>query len=209
MEERLKDAERIVKQMEKEIGLAKIEELIKDNKIVFEYQAKKYRVRLLNLPEKEELDMLRRKKFGQLIKDRDILLEKNLIIQYKERGINIDEIDEKMKKLESEETNIRLKLGEAISKKQSETILKGYEEQIVNIILKKNVLKTQKNLLLEFSLENQLLDYVAKVITYLSLDELEDKTWKRKFNTLEEFNNYPDEKLINTAGTYSMYLQYI
>jgi hypothetical protein len=61
------------------------EELIKDNKIIFTYKDKKYRVRLLNLSEKEELDTLRRKKFGQLLKDKDILLEKDLIAQYKER----------------------------------------------------------------------------------------------------------------------------
>ena len=209
MEDRLNDAERIVKSMEKETELSKIEELIKDNKISFEHEEKKYRVRMLNLKEKEDLDMLRRKKFGQLIKDKDILLEKDLISQYKERGINIDELDDKIKKIIAEDFELQLKLGEALSKKEPETILKTYEEQIKELRIKKQVLNTQRNLLLTFCLENQLLDYIAQIITYLSVDTLVDGEWKRMFVTLDDFQTYTDEGLINKAGQYSMLLQYI
>jgi hypothetical protein len=70
-------------------------------------------------------------------------------------------------------------------------------------------LNAQKTLLLEFSLENQLLNYVAQIITYLSLDELKDGVWQRMFNSLEDFQTYTDEGLINTAGQFSMVLQYL
>jgi hypothetical protein len=209
MEERLSQAEKIVADMEKELGLSIIEELIKDNKITFEYKEKKYRVRMLNLKEKEELDMLRRKKFGQLMKDGDILLEKDLIIQYRNRGINIDELDDQIKKINAEDLELQLKLGEALSKKESESILKTYEDQIKDLRIKKQVINTQRNLLLTFCLENQLLDYIAQVITYLSLDKLEDGEWKRMFATLDEFQSYTEEEFINKAGQYSMLLQYI
>jgi hypothetical protein len=209
MEERLNDAEKIVADMEKESELSRVEELIKDNKITFEYNEKKYRVRLLNLKEKEELDLLRRKKFGQLIKDKDILLEKDLIVQYKERGINVDEIDDEIKKINAEDLSLQSKLGEAISKNEGQPILKEYEDQIRTLILKKQILKTQKNLLLTFCLENQLLNYVAEIITYLSLDKLEDGVWQRMFLTFDDFQNYTEEGLINKAGQYSMLLQYL
>jgi len=209
MEDKKQDAERIVEDMTKETELSMIEELIKDNKITFEYNEKKYRVRLLNLKEKEELDMLRRKMFGQLIKDEDILLEKDLIIQYKKRGINIDEIDDQIKKIDAEDITLQLKLGESISKNEGETILKIYKDQIEELRIRKQTLSAQKTLLLEFSFENQLLNYVAQVITYLSLDEFKDEIWKRMFNTLDDFQSYVDESLINKAGQYSMLLQYI
>jgi hypothetical protein len=209
MEDRLNDAEQIVKNMEKETDLSKVDELIKDNKITFTYKDNKYRVRLLNLEEKEELDMLRRKKFGQLIKDKDILLEKDLILQYKERGINIDELDEQMKKNNAQDIDFQIKLGEAISKNEGETILKNYKEQIEDLRKKNRVINAQKNLLLEFSLENSILNYVAQVITYLSLEEFKDGIWKRMFKTLEEFQKYSDEKLINKSASYSMLLQYL
>ena len=209
MVDRLNDAEKIVKDMEKETELSKVEELIKENKISFEKQGKQYRVRLLNLSEKEELDMLRRKKFGQLIKDKDILLEKELIATYLERGINISEIDDQIKKLDVEDIDVQIKLGESLSKNEGETIFKGYKDQIQDLRTQKQVLRAQKTLLLEFCLENQLLNYVAQIITYLSLDELKDDKWQRMFLSLEDFQNYKDESIINKAGEYSMLLQYL
>ena len=207
--DRLQDANKIVTDMAKELELDRVNELIKDNRIPFEYNDKKYRVKLLNLAEKEELDLLRRKKFGQLIKDKDILLEKDLIVQYKERGINIDEIDDQIKKVYAEDINLQIKLGEAISKNEGAPILKEYEDQIKELRIKKQILNTQRNLLLTFCLENQLLNYVSQIITYLSLDELKDGTWQRMFQSLEDFQTYEDEELINKAGTYSMFLQYL
>jgi len=206
--DRLQDAERIVSEMEKDTQLSKVEELIRDNKITFDYKDKKYRVRLLNLYEKEELDLLRRKKFGQLMKDKDIFLEKDLILQYKERGINIDELDDQIKKLTAEDLDLQNKLGESISKNEGEIILNTYKDQIEELRSKKRVLLAQKTLLLEFSMENALLNFVAQTITYLSLDVLEDGNWKRMFNNLEDFQKYPEEGIINKAGSYSMLLQY-
>jgi hypothetical protein len=75
--------------------------------------------------------------------------------------------------------------------------------------MKKNILYTQKNLLLEYSLENQLLTHVAQLITYLSLYMFEDNEWHKMFNSLEDFQNYKDESLINKAASYSMSLQYL
>lgn len=206
---RVEDAKRIVEEMEKENLLSKTEDLVRDNKIEFIHDNIKYQVRLLNLAEKEELDILRRKKFGSLIQDKDILLEKDLIKQYKDRGIDIEEINEHIRKLDSEENNLTLKLGEAISKAEDETILKTYREQIEELRSKKYILYTQKNLLLEFSLENQLLSHVAQLITYLSLYICENDSWRKMFDSLEEFQNYKDEKLINKAASYSMSLQYL
>ena len=207
--EKVTQATKIVEEMNKDIDMSRIEELIKNNRIAFEYDGKQYRVRLLNLKEKEELDLLRRRKFGQLIKDKDLFFEKDLIIQYKERGINIDELDEQLKKLSSEESELQLKLGEAISKNEAETILKTYKEQIEELQIKKQIINTQKNLLLEFSIENTLLNFVAQIITFLSLESLIEDKWQRTFATLEDFQNYPDEKLINKSASYSMCLQYL
>jgi DNA-binding transcriptional MerR regulator len=209
MDDKRKEAERIVTEMERDNLLSRTEDLIKDNRIEFVHDKIKYQVRLLNLAEKEELDMLRRKKFGHLIQDKDILLEKDLIKQYKERGIDIEEIDEHIKKLNSEEENLTVKLGESISKNEEESVLKTAREQIEELRMKKNILYTQKNLLLEYSLENQLLTHVAQLITYLSLYMFEDNEWHKMFNSLEDFQNYKDESLINKAASYSMSLQYL
>jgi hypothetical protein len=208
MEDRLKEAERIVRDMEKDSDLSKIEELIRDNKITFTHKEKKYRVRLLNTYEKDELDLLRRKKFGQLLKDKDILFEKDILSQYKERGLNVfEEADIELKKLDSAMLDLELKLGESISKNEAESVLKNYKNQIQDILTKKKVLITQRNLLLEFSFENALLNYVYQVICYLSLDIMKDGRWNRMFSSLEEFQKHDDESLINKAASYSILLQ--
>ena len=207
--DRKQDAEKIIKDMEKEALLNKVEELIKDNKITFDYKEKKYRIRLLNLSEKEEFDVLRRRKFGQLIKDKDILLEKDLIAQYKERGVNIDEIDEQIKRLEAEESNLHLQLGESLSKNEVDTILSAYKDSLLEIRSKKQILKTQRILLLESSLENAIFNYVGQVVTYLSFEVLENNKWKRVFTKLEDFQTYSEEELIMKAAQYSMLLQNI
>jgi len=213
MEDRLVDAEKIVKSMDDDINLKRVEEFIKDNKITFDYEGKQYRVKMLNLREKEELDILRRKKFSQLLQAKDdqnnyvYLLEKDLIKVLKDRGMNIDEIDDDLKKLDSEFSRIQLELGESLSKNEGEAILKTYEDNIQTIISQKQVLSTQRNLLLTYSLENCLENYVYQVITFLSLEKLEDELWIKAFDTLEDFQNYKDENLIIKAGQFSILLQ--
>ena len=204
---REEQAKKIVDDMNEENELSLIMEMIKDNKIEFDYEGNRYRVRLLNLKEKEELDQLRRKKFGQLIKDKDILLEKDLIKVYKEREIDIDEIDKEIKALVQKELDLELNLGEEISKKSAENVLQQYKEKIKQCRYQQAILKTRKSLYLEFSLENQLLNYVAQLITYLSLEVFKDDEWIKMFNNLDDFQSYFDEKLINKAGIYSMALQ--
>jgi hypothetical protein len=204
------EAEQITKELQESNELNTIESMIKDNKIEFVYDSRKYRIRLLVNSEKCELDILRTKKFSQLLKDEDILFEKEFIKLYKERGvIDIDRLNEELKQLDAEELNIMMRLGESLHKQDGDVILKTYAEQIEAIKYKRQVINTQKNSLLEFSLENKLLQYVAEVITYLSLDVYNGEKWVRLFDSYEDFKKCEDDKLIVKAGMYSMFLQYL
>jgi len=201
------EVKKILDEMQEEYLIDKTYELIKDNKIEFEYDDKSYRVRLLNAKEKDELDMIRRKRFGQLLKDQDILLEKDLIIAYQERGINIEEIDEDIKKLNAQIDDQNYKLGEALSKQPGDIILKTYKDEIVRLTIKIRELVIQKSHLLEYSLENQLQNFVAQAISYLCLEEKVENEWQRVFYSLDDFMKQ-DDRLINIVGMYSMYLHY-
>jgi len=210
MEDRTKEAEKIVSEMNKDFELSKIEEFIKDNKISFTHNDKQYRVRLLNAREKEELDLLRARKFGELMKDKNILTEKEIMEVSSERNLEIGDINDQIKKSQSELEDLNLKLGEAISKNVGEVVLKEYKNKIEELEkIKIPILNTRKNLLLQFSLENQLLNYVAQIITYLSLEVMEEGIWKKAFNNFEIFQNCQDEQLIEKAATYSLVLQYV
>lgn len=203
------EAERLAKEMQEKTNLDKIAELLKDNKIEFSFKDKDYRAHLLTFKDKEELDELRRKKFGQLIQDKDILMEKDLIAIYKERGINIPTMDEKMHLLEAEQISLQIKLGEALSKKADEAVLKAYKGKIESLQAEISTIVIQKSQLLEYTLENQLSNFVAKVITYLAIDVLENNEWIKAFKTFEDFQNNAEDEYINTAAKYALVLQYM
>jgi len=203
------EASKVLKEIESHGAMNITEELIKDNAISFTVKEVKYRSRLLNLREKEELDNLRRKKFGQLLQDKDLMLDGKLIEVYKERGIDIAEMDEKMRKIDAEMHEKKLSLGESLAKNESENIFKAYEEKIKVLIEEKQIIYIQKSELLQYSIESQLLNYVAELITYLSteIEESEGK-YKRLWKNLEDFKNCEDKELTDKSGIMSTLLQY-
>ncbi len=194
------EAQKMVSDYKEKYELDIMAELIKNNKAEFEHEGKKYMVSQLSLGEKDELNSLRVKKFGQLMQDTDILCEKDLIRIYKERGIDIVKLDDDIKKLESEYLNIQIKLGEALAKKSGDAILKTYENQLSELDKKIQTLKMQKVVLLECSLENQIVNYVYEILTFLSLDVFEDEKWVRTFKNMEEFKACKDDVLITKAA---------
>ena len=203
------EAMKILKEIGENNDLSMLEEHIKDNIIDFKYGDKFFRVRMLNRAEKEELNTLRVRKFGELIQDKNILLEKDLRKIYKDRDVaDLDELDEKIRKLESEKSSIQLKLGESISEKVGESALKVHKDKIELLKTEITILLIQKSNLLTFSLENQLMVYVSEYITYLSLDIKKDDEWERMFKSYTDFKQYKDDKLIEKAAYYSMLLEY-
>jgi len=203
---REEEATRIAKELKEKYNLEKFQEILKDNKYDFSFEDKEYRVRLLNMAEKEELDALRRKKFGQLIQDKDILLEKDLIQIYKSRNIDLEEMQNKIKKLSAEKMSNSLKQGEAISKKAGESILKNYTEKIETLSLQINILSVQIRNLLNYSLENQLANYVIKCLTYLALEIKKEDKYVKAFHSIEDFEKNASEKLVEQAIYYTMLL---
>lgn len=204
------EASKILQEINKNGIMSIAEEMLKDNKIPFEVKGVHYRIRLLNLREKEELDSLRRKKFGQLLQDPDLMIEKTLIKVYKEKGIDISEIDNKINKLESEIHNKKLALGESLAKNHNQSVLSAEDKTLVKLIEEKGILTIQRSTLLEYSIENQLLNFVAEVITYLST-EIENSEGKfvRMWKTLEDFRNCEDTELTDRAGVLSTLVQHL
>jgi uncharacterized FlaG/YvyC family protein len=199
------EAKRILETMNDEYGISKVAEMIKDNKIEFQFNDKNYRVRLLTAKEKDELDFLRRKYFGKLFQDKDILMEKDLIKIYKERGLDIEELDKEIKRLNKKIQSVNYPLGESLANKAGDSILKTYREEIEKLTNELYELMIRRNHLVEYSFEQTLQNYVAKVISFLSLDVKENDTWLRAYNNIDDYLA-ADERLINLSATYSMTL---
>jgi hypothetical protein len=202
------EAKKMLQDLMNSHDMSLLEEMIKDNKIEFKHNDTLYRVRLLTGIEREELNDLRSRKFAQLFKDKDILLEKDWKLLYKERGIDIQELEEQISKLEQEKKSYNMKLGEALSSKIDKAILMTYRNNIVACDEQIRILVIKKSNLLVDSLENKLFDYVTQVMTYLVLDIKIGDDWKKAFPTFEEFRNCLDEKLIAEAAYRTMLIQY-
>jgi len=204
---REEEVKKIVEIMDDEYNMSKVADMIKDNKIEFEFGGKQYRVRLLNSKEKDDLDTLRRKKFGNLLQDKDILLEKDLIRIYKERGIDVDSIDKKIRQIQIQISAVQYKMGVVLENNGGDTVLNTYKNEVVTLKQQMYELIIQKNHLLNFSLENQLKNYEAKIISYLSLEVKQGDTWVKAYTNIDNFL-VSDEKLINMTVSYSLALHY-
>ena len=204
---RNEEIKKILDNMTEEYQIDKVKDLIKNNQIEFDYLEKNYRVRLLTPKEVDELDLIRRRRFGQLIRDKDILLESDLIVAYKEKGIDIKSIDEEINHINNQITDQNYKLGEALAKTPGDTILNTYKKEIINLTYKLRELTIQRSHLLEYSLENHLQNYVAQAISYLCLDKKVEDKWIRAFDTLDDFMSQ-DDRLVNLVAMYSTYLHY-
>ena len=206
MDNRLEDAQKIVDEFNKDTDMKRVEEFVKDNKIQFDFEDKTYRVKLLSLKDKEEVNSLKIKKFYQLFSE-GVKLTKNLIEMLKEQGIDIDKLDEDIRKLSTQKKEIELQIGEAIAKNEVEIILNSYGEKWAELENQQKILNTQRTLVLEYSLENQLENYVYQLVTYLSLEVKDGEEFKKAFVSLEDFQNNCKEILAIKAGQFSVILQ--
>lgn len=207
-------AEKIVKNSQKESGMNRAEQLIKDNKIQFEYDGKKYRCRLLTNFEKDEINILRMKKMNSMLQEKDehgnyvYLTEKALIKLLKERGDgDIAEIEEETKKVDAEINALALKLGENIANKSSDNILEEQHNQIRDLETRKQIIETQRTMMLSTSIENQIFGFMAKVIACYSTEIEVEGTWEKAFKNVEEFDKAEDD-LVTKIAINSSILQY-
>lgn len=205
---REEESKKLTKEMLEKYDMEKIKEMVKDNCIYFDHKDKKYRVKMLDSSDKAELDILRRQKFGELLKNKDILFEKEIIKLYKERGINVEEIDDKISKLKLELKDVMYKAGESIEKKDPEEIWKKYKNDKDEIIFEITELSVQKGHLLENSFERTLEHYVIEVMSFLSLEKKIEEKFVRAFKTNEDFLK-ADEELVGKAISYAMVLNNI
>lgn len=182
------------------------EEVLLGNSFEFEIEGKTYRVSKPTFGQKQEVYKKRVEKFTQLLQDKQLLLEKDLKKQYKERGIDIDEMQKKILELERNKQDLQLKLAQGIIDQISESELKTFREQIESVEEEQLSVAIEKNTLLEFSIEQQIFVFVYIYLTYL-IAEIKDENgkWSRVWNKFEDYEN-EKEDIVKTVTYYSSLL---
>ncbi len=180
-----------------------VEDILSNNEYEFKYKDKDYKVIKPNFKQKQEVYRKKSEKFSELLKNKNLMLEKDLIAQYAERGIIIEDIDKVISTLEQRKNGLKEKLGKALVDGVSEGDLKVFKDEIKSIIDEQTELSIKRFSYLQFSLENQLKMYAYTYITILVVLEKKEDKWVKVWNTFDEFENYEDEEFINTISFYT------
>lgn len=173
-----------------------LEEVIKSNKSEFTHKDVKYKVGKLNYEQKQEIYRERVKKFTELLRDKGYSLEKDLKKDYLDRGIDVDAMTAKIKALEDKKDVVRLRLGEMLKKEDNTTDCEKLKKEIEALEDEQKQIAMEKQVLLEFSIENQVMIYMYNYMTYLIAEKFEGDKWVRAFPSFKEFSKLQDDELI-------------
>jgi hypothetical protein len=203
--------EEIQEEMRKSIDIYKMEELLKNNEYIFDYNGRDYKVRRPTYKEREEAFTKKLEKYMELLKDDKFIMEADLKKLYLKKGVDIDGLNKKIEQKLKERNQFLLKLGEALKNKASDNELLELKKQIEEMGIEINTLSMEKTNLLGPSIENQCLIFFFIYLTYLVTEKKvvikeegkEDKiTWTRVWNSFDEYKN-SDNGLINQASFYA------
>jgi len=172
-----------------------IEDVVKNNICEFTYKEIRYRVIKPNYQQKQDIYKERVKKFTSLLKDKDYSLEKDLKQTYLSRDIDIDSMTKNIKNLENKKIDLQIKLGSLLKKEASDDDCSILKKEIEDIVQEQRAIAYEKQNLLEFSIENQIILHIYNYMTYIVTEKLVGDKWVKAFSSFEEFMS-SDEDLV-------------
>ena len=190
------------------VEIEAVAEMINDNNLEFDYEGMKCRVRMPTFGEKKKSNDFRTRRQMHLLQEKDAegnlinKTEEALIAIYKEQGIDILQMDKKVKQLQEDIKQANILLGESLKEKASVIELESHKEDILKLKGDIHAILIQKTGLLEFSLENQLTTDTYYYLTFLITEKLEEDKWVPVWAEYEDFLN-ANTLFVNRATFYA------
>lgn len=181
-----------------------IEDVVKNNACEFDYKDVRYKVVKPSYQQKQEIYKERVKKFTALLKDKEYSLEKDLKQIYLSRGIDIDAMTKKIQNLETKKIDLQIKLGELLKKDASDTDCGILKKEIEDITQEQRAIAYEKQNLLEFSIENQMVLHIYNYMTYIVTEKKVNDKWVKAFVTFDEFMNSEEDLVTKLAFLITM-----
>lgn len=196
-----------VEEVKKQINLSLVEQLLTNNTHEFEVEGEKYRVTRPTFAQKKEVNNVKMKTLNKLLRDPDCLFEKDVIALLKTKSVDIPDMDNQLKVLESQKHKLRLSLGEILAKQEDESNLQMLKTEIEKIETKQQILSFEKAFYLENTIENQVSIEVYCYTSYLITERAEEESgqdvnWVRPWKDYDDFLN-SSEELINAVSFYA------
>lgn len=197
-------AKNLTKRMNRIDRMKITEQMVKDNKIPFEVEGIKYRIRKLTHDEQVEMKNKRSEKYLFLLRANNeegkpkYIFKDKLILEYMKRGINILEMKEDRRKWTIELKKLQFRLAELGKSKENKEVIalkldiNGFKEKIQQSIM-------EETELLNHCIEEILMEYVNIYTTYLALEKLDKNKWVKAFKSFNDFMKNTNEELFDSS----------
>ena len=183
----MEEVARITEETKELIRESFVEDVIKDNQVVFDIEGTKYRVRRPTFEDKQNLTNERSRKLISLLKDTNNLLEKDLVQIYESRGVSIAELNRNIDNLQTKRNEVNMTLGKLLTENRPEAELLPHKQEIERLNNEQSEFLMRKTSYLENSIESQ-----VNVYTYVYLAALIAEKYIKGAD-LGNGNKNPDE----------------
>lgn len=181
------------------------EDVIRDNKNEFIVDSKLYRVTLPTNKQRSEAERYKQRTYMELLQTEGYYTRSQLIKILKEhKDVDIEELDEKIKVISDQIEGLYDKISETHTDniKSLESLIPKVKDRLEKI----QKLSIEKAELLAFCIEEEVytrhLEYLVVVCVQENIEPDEtgkESTWKRVWNSQEEFDNDDNMVLAETA----------
>ena len=127
---------KLEEEVKKALDKTFVENLIKDNKITFEWKGMQYRVRLPTYKERQEVNKKRIEKYLELLNTKDsngnfiYKSEADVRKLYRDRGDDIEIVENEFNNLVNQTNILKEKLGQALTENKADVELKSFKDEI-------------------------------------------------------------------------------
>jgi len=187
------------------LEIDKLAEMVTNNTIEFTHRDVEYRATRPTHKQKQELNEKRIERFTELMSNDKYVMEDRLIEMYFKKGIDIKELDSKVRVLEKQKQDYMFKLGQAIKEGKSNTDLLTFKTEIQKITEQHQELLMKRAIYMDTSLESQVSVFVYSYLSYLCIQKKVEDKWDKAWSSYEQFMEN-DEALINLSVFYESFL---
>ena len=174
-------------QMQKVLNMDLLEKVLENNEFVFTIDKIKYKVKKPSFEQKQDTNDKRIAKYMELLKHPVFVLEEELRKIYKNKGVDIDKMDEKMTLITKKKEDYLLKLGKAIKDKKPDAEKQAFKKEIEALQEEMQGVSIRKTSYLELSIEHQVIIYVYSYLTFLIAEKQEAEKWVPVWATYNNF----------------------
>ncbi len=199
-----KEIEQIKENVKEIMNYDKVEEMLSSNELNFDFKDVKYKVKKPSFEQKLLANQKKVSKYVELLETKDdkgnfiYKSEKEMRKIYKDRGIDIDDLDKQYSSVETARNNLLLKLGKAIKDEAPDKEMQVYRDEIKLLFNRLQEISMEKAVLLDTTIESQVNIFIFTYLAFLSAEKLVEDKWIKAWETYESFVS-EEEGLVNTV----------